>query len=662
MVLVLAGCDDRREAKVSKQVIMIGFDGMDPALCRELLEAGRLPNLAKLAEMGSFLPLQTSTPPQSPVAWSSIITGTNPGEHGIFDFIHRDPDNYRPDFSTSRNEEPSWKVPLGDWVFPLRPGEVVNLRHGTPFWEFLTAAGVDAQVYRIPANYPPTESPGPGKYQTLTDMGTPDLTGSLGEFSFYTSGPWDGPTTLAGGKVHRLRIRPIGGDTARASFYGPPDTLLDPTKVGSEKANRPLEVEFVIARDKSTHTAVIEWQEERVLLKVGEWSEWQRLSFSMGPQVAGAAVQGVRGVFRMYLRRVDPIELYATPIMIDPAAPALPVSVPDDFAKEVAKELGPYFTKGLPEDTHALRHKVFTRDEFLEQADLVFQERMRLLDFALERFEHGFLFFYFGTTDQVGHMFWSAMAKSHPALTPEESEKYRDVMREIYVRSDVAVGKVLEKFPNATILCVSDHGFADFARGFNLNSWLVENGYAVLKSDKCRSGFGCFDWTKTKAYGLGINGLYINLQSRERDGIVAPADKQALMDEIKAGLLAFRDPETGAPVIKEVYQADVVYSGSQVARGPDMQIGYARGYRGSWSTALGETPEVLVEDNREAWCGDHCIATDLVPGVLFTNRPVAVENPTLEDLAPTVLAEFGIDPPAVMKGSNVFTGRRGSGN
>ncbi len=656
VALALASCSREPENVVDKQVIMIGLDGMDPVFTRKLLDEGVLPNFQKLADLGGFEPLQTSTPPQSPVAWSSIITGTNPGEHGIFDFIHRDPATYAPDFSTSVNKPGRWIVEFGRWAVPLKSGAVLSMRQGSPFWAYLTKAGIDASVYRIPANYPPQDPQGPGAFRTLTDMGTPDLNGEVGKCFFYTSGRWDGARKFGGGEVHQLKMRPLGGDTTREFFYGPPDGLLNPEVVGAERAREHTKVEFTLNRDKDTDTALIEWQDRRVLLKSGEWSDWQTVEFSMGPSVGGAHAMTMTGVFRIYLRQVAPsIEMYVTPIQIDPENPALPISEPVSFSEEVAEAIGSYFTQGLPEDTQGLRHKVITRDEFLQQANLILQERMRLLDFALDRFDRGFMFFYFGSTDMIGHMFWGAMEENHPALTAEESEKYKNVMRQVYLEVDEAVGKVMKRFPDATLLCISDHGFANFARGFNLNTWLVRNGYAVVDPDaRDRSNYTCLDMSKTRAYGMGINGLYINLKGREGRGIVDPADKQALMDEICAGLEQAVDPATGRHPIKEVYQAHEVYSGDQIRRGPDMQIGYALEYRGSWSTALGGVPEELVEDNTEAWCGDHCIATDLVPGVIFSNRRIKLQRPTLEDLAPTILREFDIAPPPVMHGGSVF--------
>ncbi len=658
IVLIGFGCEEYA-SQTTPQVIVLGFDGLDPALVQELFDKNMLPNFKRLAEQGDFKPLRTSTPPHSPVAWSSIITGTDPGKHGIFDWIHRDPETYKPYTATTKTTTGSGlTLPLGKWALPLTGGgEVLNLRYGSPFWEYLTKNGVNAHVYRIPANYPPKESEGPGEFLTLTDMGTPDLTGSLGDFSFYTSGGSLRAGTMPGGTVHRIFIRPIGGNVARGKFYGPPDVLLDPTKVGSKLANKKIEKDFTIFRDKESNCAIIELDEKKILLKAGEWSDWQTVDFGMGPNVAGVSMQTFTGSMRIYLKQVQPtIEMYVSPIQVDPVSPALPISVPDDFAAEVAKSVGRYYSQGLPEDTKALSNKVLNREEFLQQAELIYQERLRLLDFALDRYESGFLFFYFGTTDQIGHMFWGAMADSHPALTPDEQATYKNVMRNLYARVDKVVGKVMERFPDATIICISDHGFANFARGFNVNTWLVNNGYATRLTEDLSAPLN-FKWENTKAYAIGINALYINEKGRERDGIVEVNNKKDLLDEISAKLLLVRD-EDGRRVIKEVYRASDVYSPDRLDIGPDLVIGYDLGFRSSWATALGESPETLIEDNTDAWCGDHCIATDLVPGVIIANRKIPLPKPTIEDIAPTILEAYGIPIPEAMNGSSVLKSER----
>ncbi|MCH7812644.1 MAG: alkaline phosphatase family protein [Planctomycetes bacterium] len=639
-----------------QQVIVLGFDGMDPKLVTEMMDAGQLPALAKLRDAGGFRPLGTSTPPQSPVAWSSLITGTNPGQHGIFDFIHRDPKNYMPYESTARTEEGGWPIHLGKYLFQLKSPEVVNLRHGEPFWKNLTEAGVPAQVYRMPAIYPPEESDG-AHFCCLADMGTPDIRGSNGEFSYYTDGPFNFRKSMGGGKAYRVRFRKHAAKTA---FYGPPDGLLAPEmKNGKPVSPPPVETLLMIYRDPTEPTVRLVWGDQDVLLAEGEWSDWHPVEFKMGPQVGDLTelIPGstAKAICRIYVKQVRPVfQLYVTPLNIDPLAPVLPISVPDDFVVDVAKKIGRHYTQGLAEDTKALSHKILSRDEFLAQAAIVLDERLKMFDYALDNYTGGLLFFYFGSTDQVAHMFWGARNPDHPALTAEEHEKYKHVVEDIYVKADAVVAKAIDRFPKATLMVMSDHGFETFTRQFNLNNWLVDNGYARPLMPEAYDLPINFKWSRTKAYAMGINGLYINLYGRERDGIVPASQKQALMDEIMAKLLEYRDPESGLQVIRAVYQSDKIYSGPHLSLAPDLQIGYDRTFRASWATALGQISRNLMSDNTDAWCADHCIATDLVPGVLFSNRPIALQDPTLEDIAPTVLEEFGVAVPERMHGRNVF--------
>jgi predicted AlkP superfamily phosphohydrolase/phosphomutase len=638
-----------------KKLIVLGFDGLDPKLCEQMMDEGRMPTLAKLRDAGGYRPLGTATPPQSPVAWSSLITGTNPGHHGIFDFIHRNPKDYMPYESTAKTEEGGWPIYLGKYAFQLKGSKVVNLRYGKPFWEYLTEAGVPAQVYRMPANYPPQESEG-AHFCCLSDMGTPDIRGSNGEFSYYTDGPFNFRKRMGGGKAYQVRFK---DEVARTAFHGPRDSLLKPEIVdGKEQPQPRAESPLTIYRDPADPTVRLVWDDQQALLAEGEWSDWYPVVFRLGPQLgAGGYEVGstAQAICRFYLKQVRPVfELYVTPLNIDPLHPMLPISQPKDFVTDVAQDIGRHYTQGLPEDTKALTHKILDRDEFLQQAEIVLSERLKMLDYALEHYEGGVLFFYFGSTDQIAHMFWGARYADHPALTDQEHREYEHVIEDLYERTDTVVAKVVKRFPEATVLVMSDHGFETFTRQFNLNTWLMENGYAKPAYPTMYDLPINFSWSRTRAYALGINGLYINVEGRERSGIVPPEQKQGLMDEIAAKLLEYRDPQTGQQVIKEVYQSDRIYSGPNVPLGPDMQIGYARTFRGSWDTALGQISRQIMEDNTDAWCADHCIATDLVPGVLFSTRPVALADPTLEDIAPTILTEFGVTVPERMQGRNVF--------
>jgi len=205
---------------------------------------------------------------------------------------------------------------------------------------------------------------------------------------------------------------------------------------------------------------------------------------------------------------------------------------------------------------------------------------------------------------------------------------------------------------------LSDHGFAPYRRSFNLNTWLLNNGYITLKSDANpddNEPLANVDWSKTRAYGLGLNGLYLNMHARERQGIVTPgAEADALLKEIREKLLAVRDPINNLPVITRVDFAADVYQGPYAHDAPDALVGYNRGYRAGWKTILGAFPPDILEDNTNPWSGDHCMDYTLVPGVLLSNRDIAAATPALTDIAPTILAEFGIAKPKDMMGQSVF--------
>ena len=156
-----------------RKVIVVGLDGLEPSIVEPLLDVGDLPNLAKLRASGGYARIATTCPAQTPVAWSTFATGTNPGGHGIFDFIRRDPATYTPDFSLNRYEQKN----------PFVPAKAVNLRGGTPVWSVLSDAGIESVVLRCPCTFPPDGLKG----RLLAGMGVPDLRGGLGTGTFYSS-------------------------------------------------------------------------------------------------------------------------------------------------------------------------------------------------------------------------------------------------------------------------------------------------------------------------------------------------------------------------------------------------------------------------------------------------------------------------------------------
>lgn len=636
------------------RVIVIGFDGLDPRLCERMMAAGELPNLQKMRDGGGYSPLGTTIPPQSPVAWATFITGADPGTHGIFDFIHRDPKHQcEPYYSAARTlesddgwEVDQWRIPLTFWPFNHNPTQTQLRREGTPFWEYLDAAAIPVWMYDIPANYPPSPSKY-GNLKCLAGMGVPDLLGTYGTYQYFARGVRR-VEQEGGGMRKPLRFEE---GVARGTLTGPVNSLL--------KEPVDTEVEFTVLRHPTEREARIDVQDHTLVLKEGEWSDWLRIDFTLDlpPFLPD---ESVSGICRFYLQQVRPdFCLYVSPINIDPSDPGEQrVTEPPGFLTEISDKLGLFYTTGFQEDHKALSNRVFNDEEYFQQANDVLEERFRLLDYALDRYEDGLLFFYFSSTDLQAHMFWWDSDEPHPVRTPEQAQRYHASIEALYRRADAVVGDITKRFGDtATILVISDHGFSNFRRQFNLNTWLRDNGY--LQPPTCESilvstGPVAIDWSQTRAYALGLNGLYLNLQGRERDGIVSSAERHALLQELRDKLLTIRDPENGRPVIAEIYFRDEVYHGPYAAGAPDLLIGYHRDYRASWATTLGSMETELIRDNDSAWSADHCIATDQVPGVVFSNKPVKRPSPELMDIAPTILEEFGVNPPPSIRGHSIF--------
>jgi predicted AlkP superfamily phosphohydrolase/phosphomutase len=642
------GSRGRASRSSGKKVIVIGIDGMDPRLSESMMKEGLLPHLEKLRAAGGFSELGTSIPPQSPVAWANFINGSGPGSHGIFDFIHRHPEEQCSPFYSAAETVPGegfWevgdhKLQLDFWPFSHKPPSTLLRRQGVPFWDYLDEAGVSSTFYDLPSNYPPSPSQH-GHHRCLSGMGTPDMLGTYGTYQHFAE---DGPAeTLeeGGGKRSKLSFE---GETAKARLVGPENSFL--------KQPHPVEIEFLVHRDREANAAVIELQGRRILLKAGQWSRWTKLNFDLSTP-SFVPNKTASAICRFYLQEVMPnFRLYITPVNIDPSDPALKVSEPETFVQDLSKRLGLFSTLGFQEDYNARKNNLFADDEFLKQANMVLEERLALFDLALDNYDDGLLFFYFSSSDLQSHMFWWDSDDQHPIRSDDEAKKYFGHIRRLYQRLDALVGDLHDRYgSSATIIVMSDHGFANFGTQFNLNSWLRELGY--LGPPDCTSVLRDVDWSVTKAYGLGINGLYLNLKGRERDGIVERADRDELMEELASRLEAVTD-SNGQRVIRNVYRADKVYSGGATEFAPDLIVGYCRGYRASWATSLGNLTNEVLLPNDSAWSADHCADALEVPGVLFSNRRLRAESPRLVDLAPSILAEFGLAAPASMTGRNVF--------
>ena len=624
--LVTSACGRKASATGSPGVIVLGFDGMDYGLTSQLMAEGRMPNFSRLAVQGFFSKLETSVPPQSPVAWSEFITGLDAGGHGIFDFVHRDPKTMLPYLSTSRAVQGEPRLKIGRWQIP-GSGSIELRRHGKPFWEVLEENGVETAIIRMPANFPPSGTAS----RELSGMGTPDLLGTPGTFAFYTSELFAfQDKDISGGKVYE--VYPYD-NKVEATLYGPKNPFL--------QESRQTEAPFTVYIDPDLDVVKLVVGHEERILKVGEWSDWVPVDFSFVP------TQGVRAIVRFYLKQAHPeLELYVSPLQIDPASPALPISTPESFATELAEATGRFYTQGMPEDTKTLTGGVFSRAEFLAQADLTGEEIFVQYKHMLKEFDGGLLFYYFGNLDQISHVMFRPMDPEHPAYDPEKDPPFSEVVVKVYENFDQIVGYTLDNLALDTrLVAMSDHGFASWRRAFHLNTWLEKNGYLTLRSggrDK-KDLYSSVDWTRTKAYGLGLNGLYLNIRGRERDGAVDPAERDELMEELVHKLLAYQDPVTGLSAVTKVYKREEVYRDrGHLELGPDLVVGYAKGVRASFESAIGEIGPTILTDNTEEWSGDHCMDHEAVPGILLSNRPLLRPAGRLKELAGALLADFGV--------------------
>ena len=615
-----------------KRVVIVGFDGMDPELAERFINEGRLPNLKKLRDQGTFRPLRTTFPAISPVAWSTFQTGVNPGKHNIYDFLGRDLANYLPYLSSAQISEPKRHLRIGKYSLPLGKPEIKGLRKGTPFWHWLGKAGVFCSVIRVPVTFPPEKFPG----VLLSGMCVPDLKGSQGTFCFCT-------TRAGGGKFREGGIRiPVERNTSGFRSYIPgPDS---PLGTGEE-----LRAAFTIRPDLARKQARIEIDSETFTLEVGKYSAWVPVKFKAGMGFTA------RGICRFYLKEISPeVEVYVTPVNIDPGRPDLPISHPVTYSIYLAKLFGPYATLGLAEDTWALNEEVLDDDAFLAQCYNNHDDREKMFFDALEKTPQGLCACVFDTTDRVQHMFWRYFQPDHPAAKDVPQDQRPEVIQSLYARMDGFIGRVMSRLDEgAMLLVISDHGFKSFARCVNLNAWLHQNGYLVLKSGKTESGdwFEDVDWSRTRAYTMGLNGLYLNLKGREREGVVAPgAESAALKEELRERLNGLVDPDLGTVSITGMFDCDGVYAGPYVDNAPDLIVGYGAGFRASWDSVMGKVTGTVFEDNLKAWSGDHCVDPRLVPGVLFCNRKITVEKPAIVDVAPTILKLFGLALPSYFDG------------
>ncbi len=596
------------------KVIILGIDGMDPVITEKLINDGRLPNFAALRKKGSYSRLATTIPAESAVAWASFVTGLDASGHGIFDFIMRNPQDY------------SLFLGLNEITTIKGKTQIKSRRKGEPFWSILSKSKVPCFIYFCPNTFPPEPTYG----KMLSGMGTPDILGNMGKFSFYTTKLLTKDDLDSRGRI--VKVKDNAG-VVSAELYGP--------KVLSAGLQTEAMIPLKIILNPSAEKVLINFQGKSFFLVKDAWSDWQEMSFKTG------LFSSVSGIVKFYLKSIKPeFELYVTPINFNPDKPPFPVSYPRGFSKKISGKVGYYHTLGMPVETWALSEGRISEKVFLQQVDDVLDERKRILRQELKSYKSGAFFFYFDTLDIIQHMFWRYLDDKNKPM--QNDLRYKDTVYNYYEQIDQVIGEVMKVLDDsATLIVLSDHGFGPFRRSVHLNRWLLEQGYLFLKNEanSNQEFLEGIDWSKTKAYALGFGGIYLNKVGREYYGIVDAAQEEQIKQELLNKLSGMADPVTGEKIVNNVYSAELIYNGPYIKDAPDLFVGFKPGYRVSWQTALGGMSATLVEDNSKKWSGDHLFDPKEVPGVIFVNRKIETKGNRIIDVASTILGLFEIHRP-----------------
>jgi len=710
--LLLAGALAAPTA-AAPRVVVIGFDGADAHVTERLMSEGRLPNLAALAKEGAYRPLLPTNPPQTPVSWSTFATGLNPGRTNIFDFIKKrgrdtiptlcmvDDSGRRPFLAGERNgllfggtAALVGLVPLlfglairrrrralvvtglvlgaafaaGGWYVGARlvPSSVpapINNRQGVTFWERATKAGMKARIIRVPATFPADRF---DNLTMLSGLGVPDVRGLNGQPTVFTTA--HGRKT--GSFATQIVELPDAPGPVTVPVDGPRNLLFPPEKGLPPRLTVPATFEAlgggrvrVTAGDRTSELAP------------GEWSDWHVLEFDFNPLVR------LKGMGRFYNQTTLPpagdatMELVLSPIHFHPSTgPLVGWCNPGQHAEHVADEIGLFKTMGWAIDTWTVSDGLTWDEQSLEDAIFTAEGFEKLMKTEISDPDTDLYVQVFSFTDRIQHIFWRLTDPDHPMYDAELARKYQGVVEQSYERMDRLVGEARALAPkDAMFMVLSDHGFASFRRGVNINRWLVDHGYMVLRRDPCAGGagggrslddlfgdqggvFSEVDWGRTRAYAMGLGNVYVNLAGREPKGIVRPGrEYDELLDRLSAEMPELVDPANGQRPIHSVYRRDRMYSGYDPEVVPDLRVANNPGYRVSWDTVLGGVPCDEITDNLKAWGADHCsLEPSLVKGILFVNRPLKDEAPDMADIAPSILQALGLPVPGDLDGTSVF--------
>lgn len=556
-------------------------------------------------------------------------------------------------------------------------------RQGTAFWEHVGESGKTSSILQVPVTFPALGYP---NGRLLTGLGTPDVRASWGTFAIYASrfpsevndpvnripdrlaavGTAD---SVTGGKLVHLLLPSDPAEEIETFLYGPDDfTRSDEFRRDNPQTPTELRPPLFIQRDPERGIARFRVGERTVEAPVGGWTDWLLVDYELNPLIT------IRGMVRFYVRSIAPdLYVYASPINFDPTSPPplVPLSAPRGFSNAVTRRLGQrHETVGWAIATNPLKDELIDEEEFLQDLEFSFARRWSIIESELAQEDWSLLVGVMLAPDRVQHMFWRYLDPEHPRHDPDAPPRFRDAIRNVYRRMDAIVGQVMDQYldDRTDLFVISDHGFASYRKGVHLNSWLVQEGFMTLRDPGRRDrgkladvtrGSGAFanvDWSRTRAYSLGLGKIYLNRLGREPRGVIED-DEEAdrVAREIIEKLEALTDPDSGERVVHAVYRREDIYRGPYVEHAGDLVVGFRKGYRVSWDTAAGQAPEGIFELNLNNWCGAHCsVDPSLVAGFIATNRALEITDPSIIDLARTILGRLGLPVPDDVEGRDLL--------
>lgn len=592
------------------KTILLGLDAFDPNIFERLYEAGRMPNLGRYVAAGNYSHFTVSNPPQSEVSWTCIATGADPGVHGMFDFVHRDPATYSiiPSLLVTKTNV------LGTQFVP--PYKARTL------FEQATIEGYPATVLWWPATFPTRpEIP----VQTIPGLGTPDILGRLGVGTVYSP---DRELADQGYKTAVELLEPRGKSIYYTALRGPSRV----TSSGTEALSIDVQLEI---KDQKTARLVI--GKTTLDLQVGKWSSIFEVKFKAG------LLASLQGITRAILTQIEPEpRLYLLPLQIHPLHSAWRYGTPPGFIKQTWGKYGPFLTLGWPQDTTALEEGWISDEQFLDLCETIANTREQIFFHSLGNFNEGVLANVFDSLDRIQHMFLHGRP---------------DLVENWYERLDALVGSVDETLDNkdlknARLLILSDHGFAQYDYKIHLNQWLVDHHYLTLEENSEELSLRNVDWAQSQAYALGLNSVYLNLAGREGQGSVNAEEIETVREKLRRDLNAWVGPD-GRPVINQVYLREEVFHGPYLRHAPDLVIGYSTGYRASAETGLGKWEADSLIMNTDHWHADHCIDPAMVPGVMFSNMKFqSSPQPSYRDIPALAVGKELEHPGAPAAGSS----------